>query len=183
MIVNVRKISEADRRAVDDVIVAAFGDAEGHVIAELVSQLLADPSAQPLVSLVATVNDRVVGYVLFTNVRVEGPTERVSASILAPLAVHPKYQGRGIGGRVIIEGLTLLKKAGVELIFVLGHPGYYPKYGFAPAGIRGLQAPYPIAPENSDAWMAQEIQPGVIGHVSGTVVCADVLNDPRYWIE
>ena len=180
---NVRKASDADRQAVDDVIVAAFGDAEGREIAELVIRLLEDPSAQPLLSLVATVNERVVGYVLYTNVRVKGSMRPVSASILAPLAVHPDCQGKGIGGRLITEGLKLLKEASVELVFVLGHPGYYPKYGFSPAGIMGLDAPYPIAPENADAWMAQEIRPGVFGDVSGTVVCADALNDPKYWIE
>ena len=183
MIVNVRKTSEADQQTVVDVIVAAFGDAEGHVIAELVSQLLVDPSAQPLVSLVATANERVVGYVLYTNVRVEGSARTVFASILAPLAVDPEYQNKGIGGRLITEGMKLLKEAGVELLFVLGHPGYYAKYGFSAAGIRGLSAPYPIAPENSGAWMVQEIHPGVIGRVWGKVVCADALNDPKHWRE
>ncbi|UCH46528.1 MAG: N-acetyltransferase [Betaproteobacteria bacterium] len=183
MIVNVRKTSEADRQAVVDVIVAAFGDAEGHVIAELVSQLLADPSAQPLVSLVATVNDRVVGYVLYTNVRVEDSMQSVCASILAPLAVHPEYQSSGIGGRLITDGLKLLKETGVELVFVLGHPGYYPKYGFSPAGLKVFEAPYPIAPENSDAWMVQEIRAGILGRISGRVACADALDDPKYWIE
>jgi predicted N-acetyltransferase YhbS len=183
MIVNVRKASRADRQAVVDVIVAAFGDAEGRGIAELFTCLLGDPSAQPLLSLVATVNERVVGYVLYTKVRVEDSMRTVSASLLAPLAVRPEFQNSGIGGQLIKDGLKQLEKAGVDLVFVLGHPGYYPKYGFSPAGIRGLKVPYPMAPENSDAWMVQEIRPGVLGRVSGTVACADVLNDPKYWIE
>jgi predicted N-acetyltransferase YhbS len=99
------------------------------------------------------------------------------------LAVHPEYQNSGIGGQLINEGIKRLREAGVDLVFVLGHPGYYPKYGFSAAGVRGLAAPYPIAPENSGAWMVQEIHPGVFGRVSGRVVCADALNDPRHWRE
>ena len=183
MNVNVRKASEADRQAVLDVIVAAFGDAQGHEIAELVSDLLADASAQPLLSLVATINESVVGYVLYTNVRIEGSTQPVCASILAPLAVDTEYQNVGIGGQLINEGLKLLKQAGVDLVFVLGHPGYYPKYGFAPAGLTVFEAPYPIAAENSDAWMVQELRSGIVGHISGRVACADALSDPKYWVE
>jgi predicted N-acetyltransferase YhbS len=70
---------------------------------------------------------------------------------------------------------------GVALVFVLGHPGYYPKYGFAAAGSKGFEAPYPIPPEHSSAWMVQELQPGTIECISGQVICAETLNDPKYW--
>ncbi|WP_420804791.1 GNAT family N-acetyltransferase [Nitrosococcus halophilus] len=59
---------------------------------------MADPSAQPLLSLVATVNDHVVGHILFTNVRIKHSQRLVSSAILAPLSVHPEYQNQGIGG-------------------------------------------------------------------------------------
>lgn len=183
MLVKVRNASEADRPAVLGVVIAAFGNTQGREIADLVTRLLTDPSAQPLVSLVATVNERVVGYVLYTNVRVEDSIQPVCASILAPLAVHPQYQNRGVGGRLILDGLKQLKQAGVELVFVLGHPDYYPKYGFSVAGKRGLKAPYPIAPKNSGAWMVQEIRSDILERVSGKVVCADALNDPKHWRE
>ncbi len=94
-----------------------------------------------------------------------------------------EYQSQGIGGRLIKEGLKQLKATGVELVFVLGHPGYYPKYGFSTAGIQGFEASYPIPPENSGAWMVRELHPGVIGHVSGKVICAKALNDPKHWRE
>ena len=72
---------------------------------------------------------------------------------------------------------------GVGLVFVLGHPGYYPKYGFVPAGTRGFEAPYPIPPEHADAWMVQELQLGMIGSFMGQVECTDTLNDPKHWRE
>ena len=103
--------------------------------------------------------------------------------ILAPLAVIPDKQSRGVGGRLIREGLRLLSESGVELVFVLGHPEYYPRHGFKPAGALGFEAPYSIPDEHADAWMVQELCPGVIGRVSGKVMCADVLNQPEHWRE
>jgi len=183
MNLQVRQASESDKQAISDVVIAGFGDVEGKEIADLITNLLADPSAQPLLSLVATTNDRVVGHILFSKARIKHSQRVVSATILAPLSVHPEYQNQGIGGRLIEEGLKRLKAADVELVFVLGHPGYYPKHGFSAAGIKGFDASYPIPPKNSCAWMVQELRPGVIGHVSGRVICADALDDPRYWRE
>ena len=65
-------------------------------------------------------------------------------AILAPLAVVPDAQGQGIGGALIEHGLSLLQRSGVGLVFVLGHPGYYPRHGFEPAGRLGFDAPFPI---------------------------------------
>jgi len=183
MILQVRKALKSDKQAISNVVIAAFGEVQGQEIVDLIVNLLADPSAQPLLSLVMTVDENVIGHILFTNVRIKHSQRMVSSAILAPLSVHPKYQNQGIGGRLIKEGLKHLKAAGVELVFVLGHPGYYPKYGFCAAGLKGFEAPYPIPPENSGAWMVQELYQGVIGHVSGQIICADALNDPKHWRE
>jgi putative acetyltransferase len=183
MNLQVRKAFESDKQAISDVVITAFGDVQGQEIVDLITDLLEDPSAQPLLSLVVTVDDNVVGHILFTSAQIKHSQRMVSSAILAPLSVHPEHQNQGIGGRLIKEGLKQLKTAGVELVFVLGHPGYYPKYGFSTAGIKGFEASYPIPPENSGAWMVQELHPGVIGHVSGKVICADALNDPKHWRE
>jgi predicted N-acetyltransferase YhbS len=127
-----------------------------------------------------------VGHILFTNTRImpAQQRERVSSAILSPLAVHPEHQNQGIGGQLIKAGLKQLTAAGVKLVFVLGHPDYYPKHGFSTAGIKGFDAPYPIPPENADAWMVQELHPGILEQVSGgRVICADALNDPKHWQE
>ena len=183
MNLQVRKALGSDKQAITDIVMAAFGELQGHEIADLVTDLLKDPSAQPSLSLVAISDNHIVGHILFTSAQVKHCQQMVSSAILAPLSVHPEYQSQRIGGRLIEEGLTHLKAMGVELVFVLGHPGYYPKYGFSAAGIKGLDAPYPIAPENSGAWMAQELSPGIIGKVSGQVICAEALNDPKHWRE
>jgi putative acetyltransferase len=121
---------------------------------------------------------------LFTKISLAGERGNTSAAILAPLAVLPDFQNQGIGGRLIDKGLKLLSESGVELVFVLGHPEYYPKHGFKqPAGALGFEAPYPIPDEHADAWMVQELRPNVIGNVSGKVVCANALQKPEHWRE
>ena len=177
------EIREATDSDLNDVLLVekeAFGyDKE----ANLVKDLLSDPSAKPLYSLLAFDNDRAVGHVLFTSAQLEGKQNCASISLLAPLAVSPDFQKQGVGGKLIERGLHHLKNAGFDLIFVLGHPEYYPRYGFKPAGVQGFDAPYPIPEEHANAWMVQELRQGIIGSVSGKVKCADMLNKPEHWRE
>jgi putative acetyltransferase len=176
----IREASDSDLNDVLFVERVAFGyDKE----AELVRDLLGDSSAKPLFSLLAFNDDRVVGHILFTSARLEKAPNAASISILAPLAIVPDAQNQGIGGKLIEKGLQLSTNSGVDLVFVLGHPEYYPRYGFKPAGHLGFEAPYPIPDENAGAWMVQELRPGVIGSVYGKVVCAEALNKPEHWRE
>lgn len=151
--------------------------------AELTRILLGDITAEPRLSLLAFEDEKAVAHILFTRVVIDGKFDDTKASILAPLAVLPDWQGRGIGGRLIRKGLQILEADGIELVFVLGHPGYYPKHGFAPAGRHGLNPPYPIPEKDSDAWMVQELRFGAIDSVSGIVRCADGMNKEEYWRE
>ena len=177
------QIREAVETDLNDVLLIerlAFGyDKE----AKLVRDLLHDPSAKPVLSLLAFKKDRAVGHILFTTARLSDTQNTASIVILAPLAIVPDAQKQGIGGKLIDQGLELLSKSGVDLVFVLGHPEYYPRYGFKPAGHLGFEAPYPIPDEHAGAWMVQALRSGVIGTVSGKVICADALNKPEHWRE
>ena len=177
---RIREATDAELDAVLAVEKEAFGSNEE---ANLVKDLVDDPSAKPLCSLLAFSDDRAVGHILFTAAHLDGPCSDTSASLLAPLAVIPEFQKLGIGGLLIQRGLEHLVNTGTDLVFVLGHPEYYPRYGFVPAGIRGFNAPYPILEKNADAWMVQELRPGVIERASGTVRCAKMLDKPEYWRE
>ncbi len=183
MNLRIRKALTTDEPAILDVIHSAFGGDEGREISQLVSALLRDETALPVISVVAEVDGHLVGHVLISCARIEGSCGEASASILAPLAVVPEHQGRGIGGGLIREGLGESRSAGCDLVFVLGHPGYYARHGFIVAGVNGFEAPYPIAEEHADAWMVQELRRGTLGKVSGLVICADSLMDPKYWRE
>lgn len=181
--VTVRFAAAEDRAAILGIHEAAFGSAEGPVIVTLVTDLLDDITARPLHSLVAEADGRVVGHVLFTTVKIRPGGGAVSAQILAPLAVVPGQQGKGVGGALVKEGLRQLAAAGVALVFVLGYPDYYSRFGFRPARALGFAAPYPIPVAHDAAWMVLELRPGVIGRVRGRVQCAAALNDPRHWRE
>ncbi len=102
--------------------------------------------------------------------------------ILAPLAVKPEYQRQGIGGMLITTGIEKLREKGSNLVFVLGHKEYYPKYGFIPHASRlGYPAPYPIPDEYGDYWMVQSISPKGFEVGKGQIRCCDKLNKPEHW--
>jgi putative acetyltransferase len=182
---KIRITTDADIETVLHIHNKAFGEEKGPEIASLVAGLLSDPTAMPLLSLTAidNNNNKAIGHILYTKARLYPIHRTVSVQILAPLAVLPEAQSEGVGGQLIKEGLRLLKEAGIELVFVLGYPNYYSRYGFKTAGKLGYEAPYPIPEEHADAWMVQELCAGVIGSVAGRVQCSDVLNQPRHWRE
>jgi predicted N-acetyltransferase YhbS len=174
-------IRAATQDDLDDIVrinTEAFGQIEE---ANLVRELLQDDTAKPTLSLLAFDDGAPVGHILFTRVTLEETD--AAAVILAPMAVLPAAQGKRVGGRLIRVGLELLGEDGVELVFVLGHPGYYPRYGFRPAGALGYAAPYPIPLEHAGAWMVQELIPGVINRTAGKVRCAAALDHPELWSE
>lgn len=157
----------------------AFGEDEE---AQLVAELLEDPMARiPGLSLVAVAaagtSDWIVGHVLFTRANVGG----VEAALLAPLAVAPEYQGVGVGGALVREGLERAAALGFGIALVLGHPGYYPRFGFEPAEPFGIAPPYPVEP--SEAWMVAELRRGAVAGARGIVHVADALMHEEMWRE
>lgn len=180
---DIRKSTENERNEILNIHKQAFSiynEAKGLEIAKLVNNLLDDATALPVLSLVAVEDGKIIGHILYTKVTVSG--SQVSAQILAPLAILPSHHKAGIGQKLVNEGLRLLKESGTELVFVLGHPTYYPRCGFAPAGVQGFEAPYHI-PEEAAAWMVQELNGNILGAINGKVQCSKVLNAPEHWKE
>lgn len=180
---RIRPATDFDLRAIEDTYHNAFGPGQGQEIVQLVNGLLDDQTAQPRLSLVAEGENAIVAHILFTRAWLHHVQREVSIRILAPLAVGQAFQGQRIGGALIMEGLRRLDATGVELVFVLGYPGYYAKFGFRPAGALGFAAPYPIPAQHAEAWMVQALRSGVIGNIQGTIECAKALDDPRHWRE
>ena len=177
---QIRPARHEDRAGVLAVETAAFATSAE---ADLVDALLDDPTAGPIVSLLAEADGQAIGHILFTGATVNGDGATAPASILAPLAVVPEAQRRGVGQALIHAGIAELAALGIELVFVLGHIGYYPRAGFSPALPFGLRPPYAIDPAVADAWMVRELRPGILGAVRGSVRCADALMRPELWRE
>jgi len=156
----VRPETASDREAVRRVHASAFPTASE---ADLVDALRF--GASPLVSLVAEDAGHVVGHVLFSPVTLPGhPDLRLMS--LAPLAVIPERQRGGVGAALTRAGLERCREIGVGAVVVLGHPAYYPKFGFMRADDFGIGCPF--LDGSSDAWMLLELEPGHLLGATGT---------------
>jgi putative acetyltransferase len=176
----VRETTDAD---LEDILLVLHEGFTNPKEASLVNDILKDPTAKPLVSLLAFVDKQVAGHILFSNAKVSNNHGKLRFSILAPLAVRPQFQKQGVGEALIKNGLKILSDSGVDVVFVLGHPSYYPRHGFTPASKYGFVAPYPTPEKYADAWMVQGLRPNVISCASGQVICCDALNKFEHWRE
>jgi putative acetyltransferase len=152
-----------DHAAVYEVNRLAFGQDNE---AELVNRLRQSPDHVPELSLVATVAGEVVGHILFSRITIETAHGSAPTLILAPMAVHPDHQNRGVGSALVREGLQACKRLGHTSVLVVGHPDYYPRFGFRRASQFGI-APAFAAPD--EAFLAIELVPGALAPTPGIV--------------
>ncbi|MDX1440705.1 MAG: N-acetyltransferase [Rubricoccaceae bacterium] len=121
--------------------------------------------ADPIVSLLAEKNNEVVGHIMFSPVTLDHwPNLKLMG--LAPMAVIPEYQRTGVGSALVQKGLDKCRHLGIGAVFVLGHPEYYPRFGFLPSSTFGIDCEYDVPAE---LFMAQELADGYLGSVSGTI--------------
>ena len=144
--IEIRQENQKDYEEVYMVVKTAFEMAEHSDRNEhdLVVALRNSDSFIPELSLVAVKEDKIVGYILFTKIKIENHEEIA----LAPLAVLPEYQKQGIGSMLIEQGHKIAKQLGYHYSIVLGSENYYPKFGYIPATQYGIQAPFEVANEN-----------------------------------
>lgn len=147
---------------------------------DMVKVLLDDPSAKPILSLIAFKDHQAVGHILFTAAHLAKSKNTKAISILSSLAIIPKAQNQGIGGKLIESGLQVLSNSGVDIVFVAGPSDYYSQYGFCSICKKDVSVPFPIPVECAEAWMVQVLYPNVMCSVSGKVVCSDELNIFKY---
>ncbi|MGD9722479.1 MAG: GNAT family N-acetyltransferase [Pirellulales bacterium] len=158
----IRPAIETEYAAVRHVVRAAFGqDAE----ADLVEALRRE--GQVRLERVAESGGQVVGHVLYSALEIVGPDQTWPALALAPLAVLPEFQSQGIGTALVEHAHTACRQAGHQIVIVLGHPAYYPRFGFSPQLAERLDSPYA-----GPSFMALELSPGALAGVSGQVVYA-----------
>lgn len=156
----IREEQPADARWIRVVNLAAF---ETSVEADLVDALRRQ--ASPVVSLVAEDRGEIVGHIMFSRVSIAGHDE-LSLMGLAPMSVTPTHQRKGIGSALVRAGLERCRALGMGAVVVLGHPTYYPRFGFRSSAAFGITSEYDAPPE---AFMLVELQPGYMRGASGIV--------------
>ncbi|AKB86000.1 Acetyltransferase [Methanococcoides methylutens MM1] len=160
----VRKEEDNDYLAITEVNDHAFGqENEGRLVVNL--RMHADFVSE--LSLVAEVDGRIVGHILFFPVKIVDDGKEFDTLSLAPMAVLPDFQRQGIGSALIKEGLTVAENLGYRSVVVLGHAEYYPRFGFRPASNWDIRSPFEDVPD--DAFMAMELVDGSLDDVRGVV--------------
>lgn len=135
--------------------------------AKLVNLLRDSDAYIPELSLVAVSDNQIVGYILFTRIKILSPNKcEFNSLALAPMAVKPEFQKQGIGGKLIRYGLDKARDLGFKSVIVLGHENYYPKFGFLPASNWKITTAFEV-PEN--ALMAIELVPNGLKNIKGIV--------------
>ncbi|MBS1823970.1 MAG: N-acetyltransferase [Acidobacteria bacterium] len=119
-----------------------------------------------LISLVAEEDGAILGHVLLSHLDVIAAGRSIRAAALGPIAVLPAHQNQGIGSSLIRRVLDQACSDGVAIVLVLGHPAYYPRFGFCAERARAMSSPYTC---HGDAWMVAELIPGTLPQASSTV--------------
>jgi predicted N-acetyltransferase YhbS len=140
-----------------------YSDHREHLMVEA---LRASPSFVPELSLVGEIGDDLAGYLLLTKITVEGASGPGHGLSLAPLAIAPEYQDRGVGAALVSEAHTRAERLGFEYVLLIGLPHYYPRFGYEPLGNHPIGLPF-LAPQAN--CMIRRLRPDGLKGVEGVV--------------
>lgn len=176
MKIKIRQEKQSDFNEVFDLIKKAFITEKYKEPEEqlLVKRLRKSNAFIPELSLVAEVENKIVGHILLTKLKIKNGQEEFGSLALAPVSVIPEYQGNGIGGQLIKNAHKIAIELGYESVVLLGHENYYPRFGYKQADTFGIELPFDVPKENC---MAIELVHGGLKNVSGTVEYPKEFND------
>lgn len=164
MDVKIRAENTVDIKEIYKINALAFGQENE---AKLVDILRGSNTFVPDLSLVAEINNIIVGHILFTKIKIiDNNQNEFETLALAPMAVSIDFQKKGIGTLLIRNGLKKAKEMGFKSVIVLGHKHYYPKFGFVPTNKWNIKSPFDVPPE---AFMGIELIAGEFKNVNGIV--------------
>jgi putative acetyltransferase len=158
--VRVREELPEDIPAIRRVNELAFGQMQEADIIDALRR-----SCPELLSLVAVAGDGLVGHILFSSAVIETGRRSIRGMGLAPMAVLPEWQRRGVGSLLVREGLERLRSTPAPFVIVLGHPDFYPRFGFEPCSRHGIRCPWEGVPD--EAFMIRILQEPLLRGVTG----------------
>ena len=173
-----REAQDRDREAVRELYLAAFPEAERELVSSLAVALLDERAGPPVLSTVATSEDRVVGHVAFSPVSADSAPSW-SGYLLAPLAVLPERQKRGIGSALVEWGIERLAGCGSSVLLVYGDPAYYGRFGFSAKVAEHFVPPYPL--QYPHGWQGLSLEDGSSQWKSLAIRCVPPLCHPELW--
>ena len=159
--IGIREECPGDIDAIRDVESQAFGRENEAALVDALRR-----AGKVILSLVATHNERIVGHIMFSPAVVEHRGERFAAAALGPVAVPPERQNEGIGSRLVRSGLRDCLDKGYDVVFLIGHPSYYPRFGFVSAATRGFQYEREVPDE---VFMVAEVRQGALASMRGVM--------------
>lgn len=159
---SIRLETLEDRVGVHHVNELAFGQkSEAQLVEKLRNR------GMLVISLVAASDGQLVGHIAFSPVTVKSDDSSFQGIALGPMAVLPEHQRKGVGSQLVWAGLEGCRHLGYELVVLVGHPDYYPRFGFVPARARGLECEFEVP---DAAWMLLELEEDVLAGRRGTVI-------------
>jgi putative acetyltransferase len=167
MTITLRPETSKDYQDITRVNDSAFGQKNEEVIIE---SLRKNKNFIPELSIVAEKDEMIIGHILFFPIHIKSKDKSHESISLAPMAVLPEYQNQGIGGKLVRYGLEKCREKGFKSVIVLGHPQYYPRFGFEKGSKWDIRPPFE-APD--EAFMAMELVEGGLKGVSGVAEYPD----------
>ncbi len=168
---DIRQEADKDYKRTEELVEKAFLNARytDHKEHLLVAKLRESDTFVLELSLVAEIAGEIVGHLMLTKVLIKNDAKEAVSLALGPVSVLPELQNKGIGSQLILASLPIARKLGYTSVILLGHADYYPRFGFKPASLWGIKAPFAVPDE---AFMALELENDSLKDVSGTVVHA-----------
>nr|QNO42528.1 hypothetical protein MMHALIEK_00003 [Methanosarcinales archaeon ANME-2c ERB4] len=167
---TIRKEEEKDHKQIYEVNKLAFQQENE---SKLIEKIRKSENFILELSIVAEIDNRIVGHILFSKIKIIGDSDYESLA-LAPMAVIPEFQKRGIGSELIKKGIDKAKELGFDSIIVLGHKEYYPKFGFQRASKWDMKCPFEVP---DGVFMAIELTEKAFEGKAGTVKYPDEFNE------
>ena len=175
---NIRHFQKTNLDSILTVIETAFSDEENKVIMNLVQELHQETSSPSIKSLVAEVDNEMIGYVSFSPIFLKSDSS-ISGYILAPLAISPEHQKQGIGSSLIKSGIDILTQDGAGVLLVYGDPAFYGRFGFNEKIGRTFTPPYPM--EYPFGWTGMMLNGTTAPEEPIQFECITALSKPDLW--
>jgi putative acetyltransferase len=175
---NIRTATLNDLDSVRCVHLCAFSEGERDLVSRLAVDLLCEEAVPPVFALVAEIDNAIVGHVAFSPLKTCDMKEHVGY-ILAPLAVRPGYQKRGIASRLIEAGIRHVSAWGPGVLLVYGDPGFYSRFGFTVEYAEPYTPPYPL--QYPFGWQGMALRENRPPPVAIRISCVSSLQNPALW--